>query len=145
MEAVLSVILRAIWGLGTGIITSGGLIAFITIIGVIPLMAHRTQTSKYSILYGSAVMLGILFGSILTVWDIYIPISNMGIAVFSLSFGIFVGVLIIALAEVLDVFPITDRRVKIKKGVSLIVFALALGKLVGSLYYWLYPVFTELK
>ena len=56
----------------------------------------------------------------------------------------FVGVLIIAIAEDLDVIPITDRRIKLKKGISLCVWALAVGKLIGSLYYWLYPIFIEI-
>ena len=53
------------------------------------------------------------------------------------------AVLIIALAEVLDVLPIMNRRVKIRKGISFIVIALARGTLVGSLCYWIYPYFTE--
>ena len=78
-------------------------------------------------------------------WPITLPVSNLFIAFFGLTSGIFTGVLIIALAEVLDVFPITDRRLKIKKGVYLMVYALALGKMIGSLYFWLYPIFTELN
>jgi stage V sporulation protein AB len=134
-----------IWGLGTGIIVAGGIIAFITIIGIIPLMAHRTQTSHHGIFYESAIMLGVLIGSILSIWHITIPLWPIVIIILTFAFGAFVGVLIIALAEVLDVFPITDRRIKIKKGIYLFVIALALGKLVGSLYFWLYPISTQLK
>ncbi|WP_069997374.1 stage V sporulation protein AB [Cellulosilyticum sp. I15G10I2] len=145
MQEMISKILQIIWGLGIGIILSGGIIAFITIIGIIPLMAHRTQTSEHHILYGSAIMLGTFIGSVLSIWPIIIPVSNLFIGLFGLTSGIFTGVLIIALAEVLDVFPISDRRIKIKKGVTLMVFALAIGKLIGSLYFWLYPIFTELS
>lgn len=145
MPTLLANILCIIWGLGSGVIIAGGLIAFITIIGIIPLMAHRTNTSTHHICYGSAIMAGTFLGSILSMWDIYIPLSNWIIAIAGLTFGIFVGVLIIALAEVLDVFPITDRRIKLKKGVCLFVYALAIGKLIGSLYYWLYPIFTEIR
>lgn len=145
MPEIISILFRVIWGLGMGIILSGGIIAFITIIGIIPLMAHRTQTSEHHILYGSAIMLGTFIGSILSMWPITLPVSNLFIAFFGLTSGIFTGVLIIALAEVLDVFPITDRRLKIKKGVYLMVYALALGKMIGSLYFWLYPIFTELN
>ena len=145
MQKAWQFILSIIWGIGSGVIISGGIIAFITMIGIVPLMAHRTQTVKHSIWYSSAIMLGIFLGSILSMWHITIPTTNLLIAVIGLSFGIFVGVLIIALAEVLDVFPITDRRIKIKKGIGLFVIALALGKLIGSLYYWLYPIFTRLK
>lgn len=145
MQSTLSIILSIIWGLGSGVIVAGGIAAFITIIGIIPLMAHRTQTAHHGICYESAIMLGVFIGSILSIWPIYIPIGQVLTIIISLAFGTFVGVLVIALAEVLDVFPITDRRIKIKKGISLFVIALALGKLVGSLYFWLYPISTQLK
>ncbi len=50
--------------------------------------------------------------------------------------GIFVGCLSIALAEVLDGIPIFARRVKLKMGVSIAVLAVALGKIAGSLVYF---------
>jgi len=145
MQSILSAIFCIVWGLGSGIIIAGGIVAFITIIGIVPLMAHRTQTTHHSNYYENAIMLGVFVGSILSIWHIYIPIGQLLTSIMSLAFGVFVGVLVIALAEVLDVFPITDRRIKIKKGVYLFVIALALGKLVGSLYFWLYPISTQLK
>ena len=51
--------------------------------------------------------------------------------------GIFVGCLSIALAEVLDGIPIFARRVKLKMGVSTAVLAIALGKIAGSLIYFI--------
>jgi stage V sporulation protein AB len=53
--------------------------------------------------------------------------------------GVFTGALIVSLTEILDFIPILDRRIKIKKGISLLVYAIAAGKMVGALYYWLYP------
>ena len=140
----LAIILRILMGLGSGIMISGGVVAFITIIGVIPLMAHRSQTGHYAKWYENAIILGALIGSIFSMWDIRFSTWSIFISLFLFAFGIFVGVLIIALAEVLDVFPIIDRRIKIKKGISLFVMAFAIGKLVGSLYYWLYPIAAEL-
>ena len=51
--------------------------------------------------------------------------------------GIFVGCLSIALSEVLDGIPIFARRVRLKMGVSIAVFAVAVGKIAGSLYYFI--------
>lgn len=143
MQEILTVIIRIILGLGTGGVVSGGVVAFITIIGVVPLMAHHTNTGHYMMWYENAIMLGAVIGSILSMWDLRIPLWPIVTIILLFGFGIFIGVLIIALAEVLDVFPIINRRIKIKKGVYLFVFALALGKLVGSLYYWLHPFFAE--
>lgn len=144
MRDLLTIVPRIIWGIGVGTIISGGVVAFITIIGVIPLMAHRTQTGHYALWYENAIILGSLVGSIFSMWNIRVIVWPVVVVILLLAFGMFVGVLIIALAEVLDVFPIVNRRIKIKKGISLFVFSLALGKLVGSLYYWLYPAFLEI-
>lgn len=144
MRDILTILPRIIWGLGSGFIISGGVVAFISIIGIVPMMAYRTRTASYVKLYETAISLGSVIGSVLSIWEPSIPLNAILIIVFSFSFGIFVGLLILALAEVLDVFPIIDRRFKLKKGISLIVVAFALGKLVGSLYYWLYPIFLEI-
>lgn len=141
---VISVIVRVILGLGAGFVVSGGVVAFISIIGIIPLMAYRTKTTHAMLWYENAIILGSITGSILSMWSIRLPNIPIITAVFFFAFGMFIGVLIIALAEVLDVLPIINRRIQIKKGITLIVFALALGKLVGSLCYWIYPYFTEI-
>ena len=51
--------------------------------------------------------------------------------------GIYVGTLAVSIAEMLDAIPIMVHRIDVKRGVSLVVAGLAVGKLVGSLfYYW---------
>ena len=144
MQTIIQNIALILIGLGAGFIVAGGVVAFISIIGIIPIMAYRTKTSHYMMWYENMIILGIILGSILSWWDILIPVGIGVTAVLTFAYGIFIGVLIIALAEVLDVIPIFNRRIKIRKGISYIIIALALGKLVGSLCYWIYPYFTEL-
>lgn len=144
MREILTIIPRMIWGFGTGLVGAGGIVAFITIIGIVPIMAYRTKTVDYAYLYENAIGVGSMLGGILSLWEIRIYLFKGIIIIFGFAFGIFVGALIIALAEVLDVMPIIDRRLKIKKGISLIAFSLALGKLVGALYYYLYPFSLEI-
>lgn len=55
------------------------------------------------------------------------------LAVAGLFMGVFVGGWIMALAEVINVFPVYCRRLGITKGLGLIVIAIALGKTLGSL------------
>lgn len=143
MREILTIIPRILLGLGAGVIISGGVVAFITIIGIIPMMAHRTQTGHHVMWYENAIMVGAMSGSILSMWELRIPLWPWLVGLLLFGFGIFVGALIIALAEVLDVFPIVNRRVKVKKGISLFVLALAAGKLIGSFLYWIYPLFLE--
>ena len=144
MWEVCSVIIRICLGLGAGFVVSGGVIAFISIIGVIPLMAYRTQTTHAMLWYENAIILGSILGSVFSMWRLSLPNIPLLIIILFFAFGMFVGALIIALAEVLDVMPIMNRRIKIRKGITFIVFALALGKLVGSLCYWIYPYFIEI-
>lgn len=141
---IISGIIRILLGLGAGFVVAGGVVAFISIIGVIPLMAYQTKTSHYMMWYENAIILGSITGSILSMWFIRLPNIPILTIIFFFAFGVFVGTLIIALAEVLDVLPIINRRIKIKKGITLLVVSLALGKLVGSLCYWIYPYFNEI-
>ena len=144
MEEFFLIVVRIIVGLGAGITISGGVVAFITIIGIIPMLAHHTKTTQYALYYENTIIAGSIIGSVFSIWNISIKIPVFLISVFMLFFGVFVGGLIIALAEVLNVFPIINRRIKVRKGISFLILALALGKLIGSLAYWLYPMFYSL-
>ena len=139
MVSFIQIILCIIFGIGSGVIISGGVTAFISLVGLIPIIAIRTQTQKHSKAFGNAIILGAVSGSLLSMWHIVIPVSNIVIIIIGFAFGIFTGALIVSLAEILDVIPILDRRIKLKKGISLLIYAIAAGKMVGALYYWLYP------
>ena len=52
-------------------------------------------------------------------------------------FGIFVGCWAMALADILNVFPIFIRRLKIVKTIPYIIMGLSLGKTAGALLYFL--------
>lgn len=144
MQLIMQRILLVIIGLATGLIESGGTVAFISIIGIIPIMAHYTKTTHYMMLYEDMIILGTILASISTFWSLRFPIGAIGEIAFAFAFGIFVGVFIIALAEVLDVLPIFNRRIKLKKGVIFVILALAVGKAIGSLCYFIYPYFMKI-
>ena len=63
---------------------------------------------------------------------------------YALCTGIFVGVLAMALTEVLNVLPILLRRTRLTKGLPWLILAFALGKVVGSLVYFLIDGFYVL-
>lgn len=64
--------------------------------------------------------------------------------VLALCTGIFVGVLAMALTEVLNVIPILLRRTRLTKGLPWLILAFALGKVCGSLVYFLVDGFYVL-
>jgi stage V sporulation protein AB len=43
-----------------------------------------------------------------------------------------------ALAEILNMFPILFRRLKLREGLGIMITALALGKMAGSLWYFIF-------
>lgn len=55
------------------------------------------------------------------------------LCVYGISAGIFVGSIAVALAEILNTFPITFRRMGLKVGLFWVMLAMAAGKVAGSL------------
>lgn len=143
MKTVIESLALIIIGLGAGGIVAGGVVAFISIIGVLPIMAYRSKTGHYMMWYENMIIIGSILGSILSCYEIPLPVGPVVATLLMFAYGMFIGGLIIALAEVLDVMPIVNRRIKLKKGVTWVVLALAFGKLAGSLCYWIYPYFTN--
>lgn len=62
-----------------------------------------------------------------------IPLSIPGLAFVTLFGGIFTGCLAGALAEVLNVFPIISRRFSVRRYIPYIIYAVAAGKMIGSI------------
>ncbi len=58
----------------------------------------------------------------------------MGIA--GLSIGIFVGCLVMSLAETLKALPVINRRIRLAVGLQYVILSIGVGKLVGSLVYF---------
>ena len=130
----------AMLGFGSGTVIAGAVFAFITIIGVVPRLAQKTGTAKYVKYYETAIVAGGIFGTLAGIFNFYIPIGIFS-AVVSLCVGIFYGVLAMSLAETLDVIPILTRRGRVQQGMFFFIIAIALGKLCGSLAYFLIPGF----
>jgi stage V sporulation protein AB len=130
-------------GFGSGAVISGAVFAFISVIGVIPRFAQKTGTQGYVVLYENAIIAGGIFGSTTMFIDYRLHVGAVVAAALSLCLGIFYGCLAVSLAEVLDVIPILTRRGKVERGMFYFILALALGKLAGSLVYFLISGFYE--
>ena len=133
---IIQSILAAFVGLASGAVVSGAVFAFIAAIGVVPRMAKRTATEESIIIYEEAIIWGGIFGATTLLFNYSLPIWPMIIIILSLFVGIFFGVLAMSLAEVLDVLPILASRIAVKEGMLWFVLAIALGKAVGSLLYF---------
>ena len=132
-------IFLAFCGLASGIAVASGTFAFLIVIGVIPRIIGKSNRAADAIHFENAVIGGGVFGTIMSVFpNVSIPLGIPLLCVYGLSSGIFVGCMAVALAEILDTFPITFRRFGIKEGLCYIMIAMALGKCVGALFFFFY-------
>ena len=129
-------ILLAVIGFSAGVIVASGLFSFIIELGVISDFADRTHTGKHILLYEDCVALGGILANIFWVFHISLPGGNVLAAVFGILGGIFVGCWAMALAEMLNVFPIFIRRIKIIQSVPYLILGIAFGKTAGALIFF---------
>ncbi len=129
-------IILAVIGLSAGLVVAGGLFSFIIELGVIADFADRTRTADKILLYEDSVALGGIIGNLIFCYKISIPGGEWLLPVFGLLAGIFTGCWAMALAEILNVFPIFIRRVRIVRYIGVFIAATALGKGLGVLLFF---------
>ena len=130
-------ILMAILGLSGGGLVAGGLFGFVVSLGVISDFADRTHTGNRVGLYEKALALGGGLGNLVYVYQMNLGLGPFMLAVFGVFSGVFLGAWSMALAEVLNVFPIFMRRIKLVGGIPYIILSIAIGKGIASLiYFW---------
>lgn len=123
-------------GLSGGLIIAGGVIALMVGLGVLTRFIGVSHCAKHVWIVEDAVCLGSLFGTIMTVYGISLPVGIPGLIITGFFFGVFVGGWILALAEIVNIFPIFTRRIGLVKGLSVVIIAIALGKVTGSLLHF---------
>lgn len=129
-------LLLAVIGLSSGAIVSGGLFSFIASLGVVSDFADRTHTGSKVSLYEDAIILGGSLGNLFWIYQIQMTNALWLLIFFGLFSGIFVGCWSMALAEVLNIFPIFIRRVKMVKCIPYIILSIAIGKGAGALLFF---------
>lgn len=123
-------------GLASGTAVSAGVFSFIITVGVVPRIIGKSRTATDVIIYENAVILGGVVGNIFALFHLQMHLGIWLIILFGLSAGVFVGCLSVALAEILNTFPIMFRRLGVKEGLSFVMFSMALGKMLGALYFY---------
>ncbi|MCA0970283.1 stage V sporulation protein AB [Halobacillus litoralis] len=129
-------IVESLIGLSAGLAVGTGFVAFLTVLGVVPRLMQLSRSESKLRYYEAAIMAGVFAGIYLSFGDIAIPISVVGISLWGLFHGIFVGMLAAALTEVLNVFPLLFKRVGVDVFLIPLLMAVVLGKIAGSLFQW---------
>lgn len=137
---------------GFGLLSSGGVFTVFVTVGIVPRFADKTRTAHKIIWYENCIVAGTVLGCLCSVYKENIKewggvaalsmVSNQELwgglllAVFGIFAGMFVGCFAIAIAEMLDTIPIFTRRIKLGKGIGIVMLFLALGKTIGALFYF---------
>lgn len=129
-------------GFCSGIGVAAGTFAFFLVIRVLPRMIQKAKLKHKIIFIENRVIEGVLFGTVLSLFSwrkrlLFEILGDSLLVIYGLSAGIFSGCIAVALAEILDTFPIFFRRLKIQERLCEgLLFVMAIGKMAGSLFYF---------
>lgn len=125
-------------GFASGIAVGSGFVAFITVLGIVPRLTQISKTKSYIRMYELGIVFGALMGSWISLNQISFHFSKWLLVPLGMISGSFIGLLAAALTEVLNVLPILARRIGASEHVLALLMAIVFGKIVGSLFQWLY-------
>lgn len=125
-------------GLAGGLAVGIGLVAFLTVLGILPRLTQLTKTAPRIHQYEWAVILGAIGASWFGLRSAEFGMPAFILLPLGLACGIFVGMLAAALTEVLNVLPILSKRIGMDGKLMLLLMAIVLGKIAGSLFHWIY-------
>ena len=148
----------AILGASFGFVVSGGVFTVLISVGLMPRFAGKMHIAGHIFALEEMVVLGTIAGDFLSVFSdyghigewilsheafgagrtetIWYAVGSIGLILFGVFSGIFVGCLALAIAEMLNTIPIFSRRIGFRHGLGIAILAVALGKLAGSLIYF---------
>ena len=110
-------VLLGLLGLLFGLSVASGSFALAVTLGIVPAMAERSSTASHIITYENTIILGGIFGNIISVFtQIKLPLGSVFLAVYGLGAGIFTGCMVVALAEFVDVCGAAGKAELIGKG-----------------------------
>lgn len=124
-------ILLIIIGISSGAAIACGVFSFIVGLGIVSKFADCTRTGNRVKLYESMIAFGTIVGNLIYIYKISLSYIYILMPIIGLSAGIFVGCWAMSIAEVIHIFPVLIRRVKLLKYIPYIVVGIALGKGVG--------------
>ncbi|SFA97825.1 MULTISPECIES: stage V sporulation protein AB [unclassified Bacillus (in: firmicutes)] len=137
---IISILLVIFIGISGGLVVGAGFVAFLTVLGIIPRLTQLTKTMKMIHYYEWAVVAGAVSGTAASLRDPILGLSPYVLIPLGLAGGIFVGMLAAALTEVLNVLPILMKRVGVDGKIVILLMAIVLGKMCGSIFHWVYFV-----
>jgi stage V sporulation protein AB len=137
----IKIVFLILLGFSAGIAVGAGFVAFLTVLGIIPRLTQITRTRNYIRAYETAIIVGAIASGWYSLRDYTLDISPYFLLPLGMFFGVFVGMLAAALTEVLNVLPILAKRIGVHEKIVYLLMAIVFGKVVGSLFHWIYYVY----
>lgn len=137
MSAIFN-ILEIIIGFSSGFLVGGAFIALLIVLGVIPRMIQLIRHRRFISYLITALLLGVMSGAFFTFSEQSTHYFRPVLLFWGLFQGVFNGMLAAALVEVLNVFPLLSRRLRLENYMLALLMALVFGKVIGSLFQWIY-------
>lgn len=125
-------------GISAGGVIAAGIFAFLAIIGVFSRLIGTTGTQGHILLSETMMILGGVYGNIVDLYHIpRMPGGGIALTIWGLAIGVFVGCLVMSLAETLKALPVLCRRIHLSVGLQYVIGSIAIGKFCGSLVYFI--------
>ena len=125
-------------GLCGGGIVAAGLFSFIISIGALNRIIAKTHTGNHIRLYEYCIAAGITIGNLINLYKPeavrWLPLwaGLILVSAFGLFAGIFMGTLVMSLAETLNALPVFVNNLHMTNGMKYVVLSIAAGKGVGA-------------
>lgn len=124
-------------GLAGGLAVGSGLVAFITVLNIIPRLTQLVKGFKYLTLFQNSLILGAVFFTWIDLRGISFSLPAIVTLLIGAFSGVFIGMLAAALTEVLNVLPILAKRLNMADALLFLLMAMVFGKIFGSLFHWI--------
>lgn len=145
-----------------GLLSAAGVFTVLVAVGLVPRFAGKTHTGRKVIFYEEMVIFGTIIGCFASVFEDYSRLGDFALGrgmsvdawqligslilvIYGVFAGMFTGCLALAIAEMLDSIPIFSRRIGFRHGMSLAILAMAIGKVCGSLFYFIEGIYESTR
>ena len=136
---MISYIMLIFAGLGEGLLVAGALMLLISLLDILPRISLISGTNWSMSVWVGCFSAGLIVSCVSSLLGLKFMLPQWTNVVAFVFFGMYVGVFFTALAETLDLFPASLGKLVPIKMVKGVLAMLVIGKVAGSLFYWLMP------
>lgn len=149
----------AVIGLSAGFAVAGGVFTVFTAVGLVPRFADKIEGANHILLFENMIIIGVFLGIFISVYEplayklsdgLQNVVANASVLLqkivsvgqqiivggYALLTGCYISCLSLSIAEIFDVIPIMARRTGLRKGIGMVILSFAIGKTIGSLFYY---------